>query len=109
MRDIVQQHLCAANDPWELGHYRDRIATYYPADTELVETVLDSLAVRDGVCTVDELLAEAGAQMAFDDRNHLLDVLRLLERDHYLERNRQGCFRFRFPLIRRWWRLDRGL
>jgi hypothetical protein len=29
--------------------------------------------------------------------------------DHYLSRDSGGGYRFRFPLIRRWWKLDRGL
>ncbi|XZE17960.1 hypothetical protein SH449x_003241 [Pirellulaceae bacterium SH449] len=36
-------------------------------------------------------------------------VLGRLSADHYLSRDTKGGYRFRFPLIRRWWRLDRGL
>jgi hypothetical protein len=32
-----------------------------------------------------------------------------MQRDHYLEQDADGRFGFRFPLIRRWWRLDLGL
>jgi hypothetical protein len=45
----------------------------------------------------------------FDDREHLLHLLTFMERDHYLKREAKGCFQFRFPLIRRWWMIHRGL
>lgn len=37
------------------------------------------------------------------------DPWELLERDHYLKRDREGLVQFRFPLIRRWWKLNQGL
>jgi hypothetical protein len=49
------------------------------------------------------------AQTAFDDTEELLKLLKLLQQDHYLERNDKGNYAFRFPLIRRWWRFDRSL
>lgn len=42
-------------------------------------------------------------------RDDLLRLLRLMDADHYLIRDTDGGYRFRFPLIRRWWKLDRGL
>jgi hypothetical protein len=39
----------------------------------------------------------------------LIDLLRLMEQDHYLSRDANGSCRFRFALLRRWWRLARGL
>ena len=42
------------------------------------------------------------------DEEPLRAVLSLLERDHYLRRDSAaGSFRFRFPLIQRWWRVQR--
>ena len=32
-----------------------------------------------------------------------------MERDHYLKRDEDGRYRFRFPLIQRWWKINRGL
>jgi len=70
--------------------------------------ILDDLAGRQ-TSSVSELLAMLKGASTFDDRERLLRVLSLLERDHYLKRNEDGCFRFRFPLIRRWWKINRGL
>jgi hypothetical protein len=46
---------------------------------------------------------------SLDDRERLLRLLSLLERDHYLQRQVDGAFGFRFPLLRRWWKINRGL
>jgi hypothetical protein len=105
---VVASQLVDANDPWELLHYRERIPLYYRDDQETVYLILDELAVRDA-SAVSELLAMLKGASTFDDRERLLRILSLLERDHYLRRNQDGCFLFRFPLIRRWWRINRGL
>lgn len=40
--------------------------------------------------------------MTFDDHEKLRRLLALLEQDHYLKRDMDGRYQFRFPLIRRW-------
>lgn len=109
IRKAVTEQLVDANDPWELRHYRVRIPDYYPQEEELVTVILDTVAAADLPMTVNSVLAAVTSQMAFDNRNRLLQVLKLLEQDHYLIRSPEGLYSFRFPLIRRWWRLDRGL
>lgn len=104
----VESQLLDANDPWELGHYRDRLSTYYPQDHRVAIAVLDTVAVRANGATVDDLLREISSQIEFDDRNRLLALLRQMEQDHYLDRTANG-YGFRFPLIGRWWKLDRQL
>lgn len=58
---------------------------------------------------MNELLAMLKGTSQFDDRDRLLSLLSLMERDHYLKREEDGFYQFRFPLIRRWWKLNRGL
>lgn len=106
---IVASHLVDSNDPWQLIHYRERIPTYYPDDQKTVPLILDQLAVQQGTATVGELLAVLKGVSQFDDRDRLLRLLSLMERDHYLQRHEDGRYQFRFPLIRRWWKLNRGL
>jgi hypothetical protein len=106
---VVATHLTDANDPWQLLHYRERISTYYPNDQKQVSLILDELAAQKDQATVAELLAILKGASQFDDREHLLRLLTLMERDHYLKRNETGSYHFRFPLIRRWWKLNRGL
>jgi hypothetical protein len=106
---VVTSHLMDANDPWELLHYRERIATYYQHHQKEVSLILDELAAQNDQASVAELLAMLKGASQFDDRDRLLRLLNLMERDHYLKRDESGAYRFRFPLIRRWWKLNRGL
>ena len=106
---VVASHLVDSNDPWQLIHYRERISTYYPDDQKAVALILDQLAVQEGTAAVNELLALLKGASQFDDRERLLRLLSLMERDHYLKRAEDGRYQFRFPLIRRWWKLNRGL
>ncbi len=106
---VVASQLVDANDPWELLHYRERIPIYYGADHKAVSLLLDQLALEPGTAPVNELLAMLKRATEFDDRDRLLRLLFLMERDHYLKREEDGRYQFRFPLIRRWWKLNRGL
>lgn len=106
--ECIQAQLLDANDPWELAHYRNRIDTYYPQNAKLVLYILDAIAINEQPVAIEPLLHGVKQQMEFDDRERLLSLLKLLERDHYLSRTTDG-HTFRFPLIKRWWKLDRGL
>ena len=57
----------------------------------------------------ETLLAELKSTGALHDRERLLDLLRLIEQDHYLCRNADGYYQFQFALLQRWWKLSRGL
>lgn len=107
---IVSQHLLDANDPWELNHYRERIPVYYGKQFEqAVLGILDGIAVRNSAAPLNDLLAELKSTGALDDREQLIDLLKLIEQDHYLSRNTDGHYHFQFPLLQRWWKLSRGL
>ncbi len=110
VEQVMQRQLLDANDPWELSHYRDRIPIYYGRDKEqAVVGILDGIAIHPGPMSIKDLLAELKSTGALDDREQLLGLLRLVEQDHYLARNADGLYRFRFPLLQRWWLLSRGL
>jgi hypothetical protein len=106
---IVRSHLTDSNDPWQLIHYRERIATYYPNDQKTVCLLLDELALASEPLPLNDLLKMLKGASTFDDRERLVRLLSFMERDHYLKRDEQGHYQFRFPLIRRWWRLVRDL
>ena len=106
---VVAANLVDHNDPWQLQHYRERLRTYYPEDEKTVGLILDQLAVEPGTASVNELLALLKGISPFDDRDRLVRLLSLMGRDHYLRQNADGRFLFRFPLIRRCWKLTRGL
>jgi hypothetical protein len=110
VEQIVSRQLLDPNDPWELNHYRERIPVYYGREREqAVLGILDGIATRTDAVSINELLHELKSTGALDEREQLIDLLRLIEQDHYVSRNTDGHYRFRFPLLRRWWILSRGL
>jgi hypothetical protein len=111
IRNLVRRQLTDANDPWELGHFRKRIPVYYANehDARLVTVIMDHLAGCADFISLNDLLSAVQIQGITVNRDELIRVLRLMERDHYLRRNDDGLYQFRFELIKRWWKLDRGL
>ncbi len=110
VEQVVSRQLLDANDPWELAHYRERIPIYYGrAFEQAVLGILDGIAVRTEAISLNELLAELKSTGLLDDREQLIELLRLIEQDHYLSRNSGGYYHFQFPLLQRWWKLSRGL
>jgi len=58
---------------------------------------------------VNNILTELKSMGILDDRDLLIELLKLIEQDHYLARNNEGRYEFQFPLLKRWWILARGL
>ena len=108
--DIVNDCLTAANDPWDLRHYHDRITTYYSLeDQPYVLPVLDTLATARSPLTFEALFDGLKAHLVTEDRERVRAVLRLLHEDHYVTRHADGSWQWRFALLQRWWRLEQGL
>lgn len=120
---IVAEALVGAQDEWHLKHYRQRLEPYYDGERlQLVLKVLDELSGAEEPLAFAELAkrlratiprepAASGALGALldGDDEPLRRVLDLLERDHYLRREPGSArHRFRFPLIQRWWKLQRS-
>ncbi|MER2530429.1 MAG: hypothetical protein ABTR54_02330, partial [Candidatus Competibacter sp.] len=103
---------------WDLEHFRSRLGAYYGERAEVVRALLDQLAETEPL-VLDELherlklnlsrLGTNAQRMVEGDREALRTLLKLMQRDHYLRQDQDGGYRFRFGLIRRWWRLDQGL
>jgi hypothetical protein len=106
--EVVQQQLTDPNDPWKLRHYRTRIPTYYGADEESVLSILDVLAKERAPLGLEQIAQKISATVTNLNLERLRSILRLLECDHYLVRKGKGYI-FKYPLIGRWWRLDRSI
>ncbi len=89
------------SDPLELSHYLDRLDGYGELRRPAVG-VLDHVAVAPG--------ADVGAlvEATREEREKVVEVLRVLRRDLYLVRE-AGTFRFRLRFLEAWWRQERGL
>jgi hypothetical protein len=94
-------------ESWDLPHYNTRIDDYYTtAQSRIARNLLDILAVTDEVATFDTLFNLLKSKQKINDAEVVRHVIDLLRRDHYLW---SEPYRFQLPLIRRYWRVHRGL
>jgi len=110
VEEIVTTALTDPQDRWHLSHYTGRVNQYYT-----VEEQPFALALLDVVARAQQSLSFAAlvnllkSGLVTEDDERARNVLSLLQRDHYVAQKADGTFYFRFPLIRRSWRLQRGL
>lgn len=108
--DIIASFLMDKHDRWDLQHYRNRIDTYYGASERISAlNLLDILCTAESPLLFDDLFNLLKTRQTTGDDEAVRRVLGLLERDHYVARQSNGAYSFRLQLIRRWWRLDRGV
>jgi len=105
----VQNEIAHPDNDWDFAHYRTRLRSYYQIDERTVLTILDAIAAADGPLSFDGVRKGVAASQPLDNREKLLELLKLLQQDHYLARDPDGGYRFRIALVRRWWRFDRCL
>ncbi len=106
VRDTVDEAL-AAND-WRTDHYFDRIPKYYGEQTDLVIESLDFLARTSEALSLDEIHRDLAARMPGEppDRRTVGELLRRMQRDHYLAVRPKG-YAMATPFLRRVWRAVR--
>ena len=99
--------LVQAPESWDLTHYDTRIDDYYtPAQSRVARDLLDILAVAGEIATFDALFNLLKSKRKTSDEEMARRVLDLLRQDHYLW---PDPYRFQLPLVRRYWRVRRGL
>ncbi len=107
---VIDGALIDPDDRWHLRHYRERMDVYYDErERTCALGLLDNLATAGGPIQFDEWFERLKAQVETDDRETALSTVTLLQRDHYVIREPGGAYRFRLPLLRRFWLLLRGL
>ncbi|HEX8282558.1 MAG TPA: hypothetical protein VF588_04350 [Pyrinomonadaceae bacterium] len=110
VEEIISDSLTDPQDRWHLRYYRERIDVYYLPDERLFAlNLLDVLSAGDRPLPFGETFNLLKTRLRTEDEEKARDVLTLLEKDHYIVRERDGRYRFQFPLVRRFWRLNRGL
>lgn len=110
VESIVDSCLIDSNDSWDMGYYSRRIPIYYlPDEWPFALNLLDVLSATDQSLGFDDLFNRLKSRHITEDVEMARQVLTLLQRDHYVIQQKDGRYRFRFPLIQRWWRIHRGL
>ena len=102
---IVAAALEDPDDPWEMRHYRRRLADYYgAAHVDEVSDVIDAFASAREPLTLDQLVSALGPASAASSmsRRSLIALLEKLEQDHYLRRH-DATSAFRSEIVRRAW------
>ena len=101
--EIVSECIKDVNDPWHLGHYEQRLKTYYSqTDCSIAMAVLDVLSASTAPLMFDDIFKLSRAKGNFV-KEDLANVLLLLQLDHYLRKQEKGNLNFRLDLLREWW------
>jgi hypothetical protein len=103
---IISANLCDDANRWDMAHYRERIDTYYSGlEQTLALGILDELAATDVPLPLRELLDRLNVQGTAQEPELVRKVLTLLGRDHYVVKQQDGSYCFKFSLIQRYWRV----
>ncbi|NQT14124.1 MAG: hypothetical protein HQ582_15325 [Planctomycetes bacterium] len=116
----IMRQFTNTSDPWKMEHFRGRLTIYYrgrlmDADgkrvkrASLAKSLLNHLAVATEPQSIDQCNADLKSRTRFENRDAVVELLTSLAMDHYLTRDDDGRYRFRFPLIQKWWILAEGL
>lgn len=117
---VVLKQLTNDHDPWEMEHFRSRLETYYQSTVQdanncaisedaIARTILDHFATADTPQAIDDVWSMIRSQFALTDRNLIVQMLKSLGQDHYLISDINKRYSFRFPLVKRWWKIAQGL
>ena len=107
---VVSTCLTESNDRWHMSYYLTRLDNYYEVEEKrFALRILDVLCGSKEAVSFDDLFNLLKSQIVTEDREGVRNVLTKLRRDHYVIQNTNAKYAFRFPLIQRSWRLQRGL
>jgi AAA+ ATPase superfamily predicted ATPase len=105
VKEQIDLVLCDPN-PWDMNHYQERIKTYYrDGSSEIALAILDTLAASPIGLNLDRI---RDRNLAIQDLEMFLTVLKLLRQDGYLVMNVDKTYSFRYGLIQRYWQYQRG-
>jgi hypothetical protein len=105
----LQELIADPNDPAHFGYYQTRLTTYYgTVEAKIALHALDALAASDHPVPFSELLNLVRHKTSDTDEELFRQVLQVLLKDHYLFRNPDGTYTFRYAIVQRWWVYTRG-
>lgn len=106
----LKQMFDAPGDPAEFQYYDGRLDQYYPEDIqEKARAALDVLSQKSEGLHFNDLLnlVRHRPNTLLVDPESLLNVLRILKDDHYLE-SRSSHWKYKLEIVRLWWYEHRG-
>ncbi len=108
VENLITEALEDDQNSWQLRHYIERIPNYYGDRESLVRAILDEVAVAPSPLSFASLLNSLRAQNPNIEAETTRELLELLRWDHYLTQ-KNGLYSFRYELVGRYWRINRGL
>lgn len=116
----VQQQLSSDHDPWEMEHFRERLDIYYHETvmdannrpmplSAIARCILDHFALADDPQSIEQVWTAVCGQLSLTDRQCVVRLLSSLGQDHYLICDTLKRYSFRFPMIKKWWKVAQGL
>lgn len=110
VRQIIETALTDAQDRWHLRWYRERIDNYYAPEEKIIAlALLDALGAAEEKLSFEDLFNFVKHKIETGNEELVREILNRLGKDHYTVQNTTGGFAFRFPLIKRYWKLHRSL
>lgn len=106
---VISHGIYSSDDPWDLQHYEERTLAYYGVQRGECLALLDAVASSTFAVTVAEAIKRAKATYPAVPHQDWIELNRLLERDHYFQRNSAGEISFKFTVVKRWWLWHRSL
>ncbi len=105
LRDLIAD----PNDPAHFQYYQSRLITYYGTlEAKLALYALDALASCGQPVAFPDLLNLVKHKTPDAEDELFRQVLQVLMKDHYLFRNLNGTYSFRYSIVQSWWAYTRG-
>ncbi len=100
------------NDPKDEGffnHYTDRIKTYYdPEFQKIALFILDKICKKSGFLHEDDIINLVNTHWEIEDET-VKETINLLWSDHYLLRKTNiRSYKFKYTILKEWWKITRG-
>ncbi len=105
----LKQLIADPNDPAHFQYYQSRLTTYYGTlEARLALYALDVIATRGQPIPFSDLLNLVKHKTPEAEDELFRQVLQVLMKDHYVLRNEDGTYSFRYSIVQRWWAYTRG-
>jgi hypothetical protein len=97
-------------DRLDLSHYRSRLDHYYDAEhVRVALALIDFISMAPTPMPFEAVENSVNSEMNGVDSDTVRFLITLLIRDNYLRQDPNGNYGFQYTLVKKWWRLNRGL